>query len=459
MSDKVFLGMDVAGFEAGEPQRVTRVNVVVDSDHYYTAGDDTGRTMEVYNPWATQAMANSILAVVSKRMYKPYTGSDALLDPAAEIGDAVTVAGEYSDLAEIDWQLDEMFAANISAPAEDEIIEEYPYKTREQRIAERNLAITRSLIKKTSEEIGLVVESVDDLGKKVSTSLTVDANGVIINHSGSKVVIDGKSIKAHTVTATEINADQLKVKAANVTGTLTIGQIPSDVATKSGVTTIVRDTVTTSYINALDITARYVSADGITGGEINGDRITVDGALYARYNGSYNVGYFGAVRGSFGDIGVGLTTNGGEVVATSGGTRMSYGRNQIYISDQCQINAGQWLSITQSQCNVSRQWSVGSDRRLKNHIDYEIIKADDFFRQLKPCMFRMNAEDDGKTHFGFIAQDVEAALKSLDKDSCIVSEYEGMKRVAYGEFIALNTHMIQQLMKKVERLEAKMNEK
>ena len=107
--------------------KISRVNLNVDSDTYYTSGDDTGRTLEVTCPWGTQAMADSILAAVKDYDYTPYTATDALLDPATEIGDAVTVGGIYSVLANLDTVFDRACAPSISAPESDEIDDEYPY--------------------------------------------------------------------------------------------------------------------------------------------------------------------------------------------------------------------------------------------------------------------------------------------------------------------------------------------
>ena len=51
--------------------RVSRVNLAVDSDHIYTSGDDTGRTLEVDCAWGSQEMADSILAKMSGVDYHP----------------------------------------------------------------------------------------------------------------------------------------------------------------------------------------------------------------------------------------------------------------------------------------------------------------------------------------------------------------------------------------------------
>ena len=71
-------------------------------------------------------------------------GSEALLDPAVEIGDAVTVDGHYVPLIALDMTFDPLLAPDISAPDADEIDDEYPYKSPTQRQIERNMAKTES---------------------------------------------------------------------------------------------------------------------------------------------------------------------------------------------------------------------------------------------------------------------------------------------------------------------------
>lgn len=99
---------------------------------------------------------------------------------------------------------------------------------------------------------------------------------------GGTTVIDGGRIITGTINADRIDVDNLKVKAANITGTLTIGQLPTNVAktediptdtsdltnnagfqTKSQVTTITQNTITTDYVNALNITALGIVTAGV----------------------------------------------------------------------------------------------------------------------------------------------------------------------------------------------------
>lgn len=119
----------------------TGVRLWYDDEHAFFAGDETGRVLEADCPWATQAIADSILASVSGFVYRPFTAQTTLLDPAAELGDAVNVGGVYSVLADINTTFDAMYASDIGAPAEEEIDHEYPYLTKQQREMNRKVTL------------------------------------------------------------------------------------------------------------------------------------------------------------------------------------------------------------------------------------------------------------------------------------------------------------------------------
>ena len=117
-----------------------------------------------------------------------------------------------------------------------------------------------------------------------------------------------------------------------------------------------------------------------------------------------------------------------------------------------------------------------SDKNAKENIEYMDDK-ETFFNSLKPCTFKFKNGD--RTHFGFISQDVEEALKEngmtsfdfagfckdLKMETFINDDGEEEERIVlddmgdeqytyslrYSEFIALNTHMIQKANKKTEQ--------
>ena len=183
--DKTYLGRRLAKFYPGIASKpISKVELLNDNgDVVGVSGSDTGRTLTALQPDGTNAMAAAILAKVSGYKHVGYEGSQALLDPAVELGDAVTVDGLYVPLIALDMTFDPLLAPDISAPDADELDDEYPYKSPTQRQIERNMAKTRSLITKTSEEINLKVEGLD--GRVSDVTQTVDGISLSVTSSSS----------------------------------------------------------------------------------------------------------------------------------------------------------------------------------------------------------------------------------------------------------------------------------
>lgn len=127
--------------------------------------------------------------------------------------------------------------------------------------------------------------------------------------------------------------------------------------------------------------------------------------------------------------------------------------------------------------------TVVSDERLKKDFA-ELNKWEEFFNALEPCAYKYKTGTSGRYHLGFKAQQVEEALLnnnlstqdfagfvklqySVDEDSPTRSKaYEeaGINPgddeygLIYNEFTALNTHMIQKLLKENAELNKKVND-
>lgn len=148
MSDKVYVGQKLADIEIkGEFQPYSKVILTLDSETAYIAGDDTGRTLTATCPWGTQEMANAILSQIHGFVYNPFEGSQAILDPAAELGDGCSVGTVYAPLSKIQTTLDALCAADIAATADEELDHEYPYKSQlQQQIEYQIRQVKASLI-------------------------------------------------------------------------------------------------------------------------------------------------------------------------------------------------------------------------------------------------------------------------------------------------------------------------
>jgi hypothetical protein len=210
LSDKYYVGGDVTSFsDNGKYKPISRVTLLVDDENSLTAGDDTGMEIVASCPHATQAMVNALLQTMKGYQYQAYEAGAANIDPAAELGDGVTVGGIYSPLSKLSD--DGRGYAGISSPGEAEMEDEYPAGGYIAQEFNRKIAETRSIITKTSEEIMLKVEGID--GKYTEVKTTLD--GLTVTDASGTTKINGSSIKT----------DNLYVAAANITGTLTADQI------------------------------------------------------------------------------------------------------------------------------------------------------------------------------------------------------------------------------------------
>ena len=133
-----------------------------------------------------------------------------------------------------------------------------------------------------------------------------------------------------------------------------------------------------------------------------------------------------------------------------------------------------------SQLYVTSSSISTSDKNYKDDIKSLTDKHLQFFMKLQPVSFLFKDGTSGRTHIGFIAQDVEQAmsecgLTDLDfagfcKDQKIDSKLvdgeevnepildengnpEYIYSLRYEEFIALNTYVIQELWKRVDAVE------
>ena len=279
MLGKVFVGTRVSDLDTNAPPaRISRVNLLVDGERMYTAGNDTGRTIEKTCPWATQAMAERVLAQVREVDYRPFSAADAMLDPAAELGDGITVGGVYSVLAREAVTFDGLYSADAAAPGGDEVEDEYPYKSRARRQSDRELARIRSSITKTAERITLLVENeVEGLEGKLeltASSLTSEISKTNGQVSSIKQYVD--DITLEVVNGSESSRITLKSGSVTIaTKTIQMDGLVTFTGLANGTTTIDGACIKTGLISA----ERLNLTGAITFGDLDWDtRSTINNA-------------------------------------------------------------------------------------------------------------------------------------------------------------------------------------
>lgn len=439
MNGKVFVGQKALSLtEYDKSAPISGVILWVDDENCYEAGDETGTVIEQDCPYATQQMANNLLATLQGYSYQGLEANGAKVSPIAELGDGITVNGLYTQLAYQNIRFSTGEVMDVAAPGKTETLHEYQTEGYTTQQFTHQIAETRSEIRKTSEDITLLVENeiqglssqftvqlgeisaeltdeinglsasvdlkfdgleasfedeinglsadfdvklnglqanfedeinglsstlnvkidgieasledeinglsssinlqidsitstvqgqggqisqiqqtvtgmssqvsgldgqVSSITQKVdnitlsvsngstSSSISLSVGGVVVSSQNIQMnglvtftglangttTIDGACIKTGTIDANRIDADNLYVNAANITGSLTIGQLPNTVAetsdiptqvgqlqnnvgyqTSSGVVSIINGTVTADYVEALGVRARYL---------------------------------------------------------------------------------------------------------------------------------------------------------------------------------------------------------
>lgn len=207
-SAKTFVGSRAASLrEADKLQPYTKVTVT-DGTSSYSAGTATGRELVVEVPvlptTAGQTLANNLLASVQGYRYQPYEADSALIDPAAELGDGITVGGVYGGIHARTATFSRLFRANVSAPAEEEIDSEYPYLSAQERDAVRQkkqTAKNTADIADNTTAISGVSAQVSSLSAQIANIDTLYARKATVN----SLAADVATIEKAYITSAEVN--------------------------------------------------------------------------------------------------------------------------------------------------------------------------------------------------------------------------------------------------------------
>lgn len=233
MSGKIFVGNSASGLtEADKLQPYSKVTVT-DGTNSYTSGDNTGRELTVNVPLLPSikgdTLAANILAAVKNYRYQPYEAADALLDPAAELGDGVTVGGIYGGIHAKTTTFSRLFRADVSAPAEEEIDNEYPYLSAQERDAVRqkkqtaqntaDIATNTSDIETNAGDIATNARAISSISADIANFGEVYATKVSVASLSAKVANISKLFSGETYTGL-ISTPSLYVNGAQYVGTV-----------------------------------------------------------------------------------------------------------------------------------------------------------------------------------------------------------------------------------------------
>lgn len=207
--EKVFVGQSIQQLSSSPDWgSYSKVILKTDEGEGYSAGDDSGLTLEAECPYASQAIADAVLASLQGKSYKPYEGSTAYITPAAEIGDGMTSDGFYSGIYSMSRKFSKVSAADIAAPSDTEVQHEIQYEPQSERKFTRKMKEISSALVQKVDSISAWVQG----DQKFEWSLQEDCmewkanNSTVMKISSAGLEVTG-TIKGGSVVAGSLTVD------------------------------------------------------------------------------------------------------------------------------------------------------------------------------------------------------------------------------------------------------------
>lgn len=304
------IGKNYKRLETSPQDTYSKVTINVNDEISYSVGDDTGRELTAEIPWGTPQMAQTMLDSLWGYQYKPYELSGAYIEPAAELGDAISIDGFYAGLYEQDTAFGRLYKSDARAP-QMEALEDVAYKSKAERRYERKFERVES---------EFIVQA-DEISAKVSKT------GGSESSFGWNLVDDAWRVYANGNTILEATKSGLAVTGE-------IRAISGYIGSAGKGFTIMENAIYNGVLS-MDDNAHYgvyVGTDGIALGK-GAFRVDSYGRLYAEsgtFRGAVSAGNikYGGNDGSFN--GAGLTSgsvSGGYGGAISGGSLSTFNMN------------------------------------------------------------------------------------------------------------------------------------
>ena len=168
----------VSFYKAEQFDGFSKVVIIVSDEIEYSAGTETGRTLTLNCPWGTQEIADNILQSIKGFQYQPMTAKGALVDPSAEIGDGISANGVYSGIYSQVIKFNSNLPSDVSAPSDEEIDEEFPYKSKQERKVERQNREIRASLSIQADRITQEVTERQSQTEELRSTLNVQAREI-----------------------------------------------------------------------------------------------------------------------------------------------------------------------------------------------------------------------------------------------------------------------------------------
>lgn len=249
----------------------------------YRAGNDSGRVLEMENPWGSQQMADDVFQRIRGYEYKPYRASGAMMNPAAELGDVVTVGDVYSVLDSVDTVFSPLMSSEIAARESGVLEHEYPYDSKSNRETAREISGIRTQF---IVEMGRIETLIDDLDRGFSSRIT-QLSDSIMSEVTARIDADNNLSSRITQNAESITSEVTRATAAegNLSSRITQNaeSITSEIAARTAAESNLSTRITQNAESISSEVSRATAAEGNLGSRITQTASSID----AKVNGIY----------------------------------------------------------------------------------------------------------------------------------------------------------------------------
>ena len=256
----------------------------------YSAGNTTGYVIDANCPIGSQLIANNILSSLRQRgfRYQPFDADGAIIDPSCELGDNVIVNGVQSIIFSRNTQYGRLARSEIAAPHDEEVDHEFTYEPRTQREFKRESAYARSRITQTEEQISLEVVRATNSEGALSGRITINADN-ITSEVARATAAEGTLSSRISLAADAIMSEVTRATAAEGNLGTRIDQrldsITLSVTSASGSSTFaIKDGSTTLDTKTLNLTVKAANISGkLTVGQLADGSVVISSKTETEY--------------------------------------------------------------------------------------------------------------------------------------------------------------------------------
>ena len=336
----------------------SKVILNIDDETQASSGTGSGRTLELDNPlFGSQAVAAKMLQRLRGYQYQPYSAQGALVDPAAEMGDAISVNDVYGGIYTRERNFSRLMITDVSAPNDEEINHEYKYETPTERKLKREMEDVRATFAIQNDRIEARVAKIGGNNNSFGWVLTdsghtwYSGNKQVMRVSASGLEISGK------VTAT-----------SGYIGSALAGFEIGSRSISNGMTSLGDTTHNGVYVGVDGIAIGRGNFKVDSAGNITAKRGTF-GSLSVR-NGQSS--YSGGLSGCSGSVSSGLSFGSGGGASTLGGlkNRVDTIEANYITADYISSTYGEALSGTFADLTVANNTWTYADLTLVTGVNF-----------------------------------------------------------------------------------------